>query len=96
MIDASGHQSIREIATRGFGGTARLDPSSDSVILTTVGQNEAHNLTSVSLADGTVRQLTSNTLPGISFAGLEVLPNQSILFSRQESNSDLWLIEFSR
>ena len=96
QIDAAGGQTVLPLVARGFGGAARLDPLSDSIILTTIDPELGfHNLMLIALDDGRKRQLTNNRLPGISFAGLEVLPNNQVLFSRQEANSDLWLIDFS-
>ena len=94
-IDGSGKQSAASLAVRGFGGTARVDVSSESLILTSVDSQGFHNLTRVLLSDGRARQLTQNRLPGVSFAGIEVLDHQRVLFCRQESNLDLWLIDLS-
>lgn len=92
QVDANGHQTVMPIAPQGFGGAARLDLASDSLLLVIVGADGAHNIESVSLANGRRRRLTNNRLAGISFAGLDVVAPDHVLFSTQESNSDLWLI----
>lgn len=94
LVAADGRQTVTPVAARGFGGTARIEPSSDSLILTIVDSGGFHNLSLVSLVGGGERRLTSNRLTGISFAGIEVLPQKRIVFSREEANSDLWLIDF--
>ncbi|HYS55391.1 MAG TPA: protein kinase [Thermoanaerobaculia bacterium] len=96
QIDSSGKESATSFEPHAFGGTARIDPSSDSIILTAVDSRGFHNLELISLVDGHKRWLTNNRLPGISFGGLEIGPEHRLLFCRQESNSDLWLINFSR
>jgi len=94
-IDSSGKETQLAVEPHAFASTARVDSSMDSLILTAVDPRGFHNLLCFSLADGQKRWLTHNRLPGISFASPETVPNQQILFSRQEANSDLWLINFS-
>ena len=53
-------------------------------------------LSRIELADGAVRQLSDNTIPGITFSGLEVAPDGSLLYVRQESNRDIWTIQFPK
>jgi serine/threonine protein kinase/Tol biopolymer transport system component len=94
-IDGLGKQTITPLVERGFGGTARLNASSGFMILTTVDSQGFHNLTRVSLAAGDAQHLTQNQLPGVTFAGIEFLDHPQVLFCRQESNSDLWLIDIT-
>ena len=94
QIDSSGRQTAMPLETRAFGGTARIDRASDSIILTAIDSQGFHNLLGVSLTEGRKRWLTTNQTPGISFAALEMAPKGRLFFCRQESNSDLWLITF--
>jgi serine/threonine protein kinase/Tol biopolymer transport system component len=92
QIDSAGAQTSIPIAGRGLGGSARLDRTSDSLLVVTIDADQIHQLEAVSLLNGRRRRITNNNLPGISFSGLEILPNKNIIFSTQTSNSDLWLI----
>ncbi|HJZ95238.1 MAG TPA: hypothetical protein VKE70_01950, partial [Candidatus Solibacter sp.] len=87
---------VTSIADRGHGGTARFDPFSNSLVLTTVGTDGLDGLSRVSLDGSSTRLLTRNPLAGISFSGIAVLPNGVIVFSREEANSDLWLIDYRK
>lgn len=53
----------------------------------------AQNLFSMSLADGSMRQVTANEAPGISFAGVQPLGAGSIVFARDERKRDVWLVQ---
>ena len=92
-IDALGKQTITPLAERGFGGTARLNSASGWLALTTVDSAGFHNVARLSPAGGNVQHLTQNQLPGVTFAGIEFLDHPQVLFCRQESNLDLWLID---
>lgn len=51
------------------------------------------NLFAMSLADGTLRQVTANGSPGVSFAGVQPLTDGSIVFARDERKQDIWLVQ---
>jgi Tol biopolymer transport system component len=53
----------------------------------------AQNLFTMSLADGSMRQVTANESPGISFAGVQPMGDDSILFARDERKRDVWLVQ---
>ncbi len=85
---------LGEIA-HGFGATARLVPGAESLIL--VGAERAggpRNLYEFRLSDGTLQRLTENSIAGISFSGIEVLPDGRFLYSRQETRGDIFGIWF--
>ena len=51
-----------------------------------------HNLHTMSLRDGTMRQVTSNQSPGVSFSGILPLRADAVLFARDERKRDIWLV----
>lgn len=53
----------------------------------------AQNLFSMSLADGSTKQVTANESPGISFAGVQPLEDDAIVFARDERKRDVWLVQ---
>ena len=53
----------------------------------------AQNLFAMSLADGSMRQITTNESPGISFSGVQPIGDDSIVFARDERKRDIWLVE---
>jgi hypothetical protein len=55
-----------------------------------------HNVSAFSIADGRLRPLTHNTLTGVTFSGLEAVPDGTLVFSRQESKQGIWAIRFRR
>ena len=95
-VSAAGAVRRRAGISRTFAGTARVDADRDLLYFVRCGEDLIHNLFSLSLADGAVRQLSDNTIPGITFSGLEVAPDGSLLYVRQESNRDIWTIQFPK
>lgn len=71
--------------------TARIDPAGRRLFVSrsTAG---VQNLFTISLADGTLRQVTENESPGVSFAGVQPLPDGAIVFARDERKQDIWLV----
>ena len=51
------------------------------------------NLFAMSLADGSLRRITSNESPGISFSGVQPMGDDSIVFARDERKLDIWLVQ---
>ena len=45
------------------------------------------------MADGTVRNVTGNRQPGVSFTGIEPLADGALIFVRAELRQDIWLAE---
>jgi len=52
----------------------------------------AHNLFAMSLADGSMRQVTENDSPGVSFSGVQLSSDDSIVYARDERKRDVWLV----
>ena len=75
--------------------TVYLDADEDRLYLTVVEDN-VHNLTALSLTDGSLLRLTRNRLPGITFSGLVKLSDGSLCYARQEMNSDIWIVDLNR
>ncbi len=85
------------VLERAYGGTARLDVSRQVLYATAIdAATGAHNVFALDLDSGTSRRLTDNRLPGVTFEGLEPLSGGSLLFSRHQVNTDVWLIRDKR
>jgi serine/threonine protein kinase len=71
--------------------TARIDHAGRRLFVnrSTAG---VQNLFAMSLADGTLRQVTANESPGVSFAGVQPLTDGAIVFARDERKQDIWLV----
>jgi Tol biopolymer transport system component/predicted Ser/Thr protein kinase len=96
-LDLAGEARSVARLDRAFAGTARLDRERGTVYLTGVARGgSAHGVFAVSLADGSVREVTRNGVAGISFAGIEPLPDGQLLLARQDRNDSLWSIRFHR
>ena len=84
----------RPIATLpdSFASTVRLDQVRGRLYVTRAvgGIQNVHLLT---LADGKMRQLTTNEAPGISFSGIHPIGDEAIVFARDERRHDIWLVK---
>jgi Tol biopolymer transport system component len=71
---------------------ARVDHGGGRLFVTrsTAG---VQNLFAMSLRDGTLRRVTANESPGVSFAGVQPLKDGSIVFARDERKQDIWLVQ---
>ena len=54
------------------------------------------NVCQLSLATGKTRQMTANQAPNVGFSGVESLEDGSILFAKNLSTKDIWLLRRSR
>ncbi len=86
--------SRRPVATLGdsFPSTVRLDPARGRLFVTRAFEG-IHNLHLLTLADGKMRQLTSNDSPGVSFSGIHPQGEGAIVFARDERRRDIWLVQ---
>ncbi len=75
-----------------FASTVRLDQVRGRLYVTRAvgGIQNVHLLT---LADGKMRQLTTNEAPGISFSGIHPIGDDAIVFARDERRHDIWLVK---
>lgn len=98
VLELAPSGAVRTIAVieRTFAGTPRVDAERSLLYFVRSGEDLVHNLYSLSLRDGNARKLSSNNIPGISFSGLEVAPDGTLLYVLQENNQDLWTIQFPR
>jgi Tol biopolymer transport system component/aminoglycoside phosphotransferase (APT) family kinase protein len=78
-------------APSGFPETARLDAARGRLYLTLV-DDRLHNVYRGDLAGGPWSRVTDNTLPGITYAGVAVLTDGTLVASRQKSNTDIWTL----
>lgn len=94
LVDASG--SSEEVGTidRAWVGTAELDPGAEVLYFTAADEKGVHNVYAFPLAGGSVQAVTSNGVPGISFAGFEVTAGGDLLYVQQKNSQDAWLIDF--
>ena len=75
--------------------TTRFDPRSSRLYYTRV-ESGAQNLYSISLENAAIARITENTVPNVSFVGVESLPNGSALYARDEWTHDIWILRRSR
>src|SRR5262249_22696900 len=96
QIDLSGRTSGPFlVSSRCYSLGGRLATADGQLYLPTV-DGSVDNISAFSLGDRRLRPVTSNTVPGITFAGLEVEPDGRLLYSRQETKQDIWAIRFRR
>jgi Tol biopolymer transport system component len=72
--------------------TARIDHAGGRLFVSRITAG-VQNLFAMSLADGTLRQVTANESPGVSFAGVQPLADGAIVFARDERKQDIWLVQ---
>jgi len=92
LLEVTAGGKTRPIATLTgtFFATARVDSSGTSLYLTRIEQG-VQNIDVVRLADGRVTRVTDNDQPGVTFAGIEPLPDGGILYSRSVLKRDVAL-----
>jgi serine/threonine-protein kinase len=71
--------------------TVRMDTGRKRLFVTRSSEG-IHNIHVMSLVDGSMRQVTSNLSPGVSFSGIHPLRADAILFARDERKQDIWLV----
>jgi Tol biopolymer transport system component len=82
------------VVPAGYSGSARVDRRTGTLYLTARdGIGGPHNLHAMRLDDGTVRRVTDNDLPGVTFSGLTLLADGRLVHARHERNHDLWIVE---
>ena len=69
----------------------RVDAARERLFVTRA-VNGIHNIHAMSLRDGTMRQLTVNQSPGVSFSGIQPLSADAVVFARDERKRDIWLV----
>ncbi len=77
---------------RSFMATMRLDPDR-GILYVTRSEAGVHNLSTFSLRTATVRRVTDNALPGVTFSGIHSLGVGGIIGVRTERESDIWLLD---
>jgi serine/threonine protein kinase len=84
---------VREVAAvqGAFPITARVDTPRD-LLYVARDQGGTMNIVSVSLADGTERQVTSNDRQGVSFSSFDILPNGALVYAIDRRSSDIWVV----
>ena len=84
--------TARTVATvaPAYSFTSRLAPSGETLYFAGA-EERVHNVYALSLADGRVRRMTSNDLPGTVFSGIEPLADGSLIYAVNERRQDIWL-----
>ena len=75
---------------RAFSFSARLSSAGDTLLYSAT-ERHAHNIYALSLARGSVRQLTTNLLRSVTFSGIEPLPDGSVIYAQDDRRQDIWL-----
>ena len=93
LVDgASGRTVAAGTISQAFIATTRLDAATRTLYVTRV-ENGVHNLFEFSLATGSLKPLTRNTLAGVTFSGFHPLGSGSVVGTREERRQDIWLIQ---
>jgi serine/threonine protein kinase len=78
-------------------GSCALDSSTGQLYLTWISRGEtAQNIYSMDVAQRSTRRLTANEQASTVFSRPEVFPGGRLLYTRHDSNSDIWLMRFER
>jgi serine/threonine protein kinase len=96
-VDTQGSVTRLGGIDRAFGGTARLDPTGERLIL--IGsdpESGADNLYEFRLSDGRLTPLTANRSLRASFSGIEFLADGRVIYSGQERDSEFRVIRYPR
>ena len=93
-VEESGAPRLVGTIADAFAGTARVDPSRHLLYVTVADPSGVHNLRALDLQRGTIRSVTDNVIPGVSFADLVVMADGTLLCARQQRNEDLWVIRY--
>jgi Tol biopolymer transport system component len=91
LLGPSGVFTLAGQLTRVFPGTARVDQMSRSIV-TMRREGGADDAVAWSFAARSVRSITQNSLPGVTFSGFVPLANGQVLGVREERGQDIWLI----
>jgi len=75
-----------------FVATTRLDPTRSVLFIARI-EGGSHNLFEMSLANGRLRQITDNALPGVTFSGIQPLRSGALVGVRHQRRSDIWLLD---
>ena len=77
---------------RAYAVTARL---AGDVVYFAAREKRVANLYALQLGRGTIRRLTNNELPSMTFSGIEPLANGSLIYAQDERRQDIWLSRVS-
>jgi serine/threonine protein kinase len=81
------------VGDRPYFDGARWSPSDGRLYVTTV-TGLTHNVSAISIVDGRVRAVTHNNLAGVTFSGIDIVGDGTIVYSREETKQDIWRITF--
>ncbi len=77
-----------------FIATTRLHPDARALYVTRT-ENGVHNLYAFSFTTLRLAALTRNTLPGVTYSGIEPLDADTLIGVREERRQDIWLLQES-
>jgi hypothetical protein len=83
------------IIENGLDVSLRLDATRQVLYMTAI-EGRAHNLHALDLESGSLRKLTSNQIPGVTYSGIEVTAQGELLYSRQRTNTDIKQLRFRK
>jgi Tol biopolymer transport system component len=94
VLTLSADGKIRQAGriSRAFIASTRFDPGR-ALVYATQSNAGVHNLVSFSLTNHALYRITENTLPGVSFSGIQPLANGSIIGVRSDHKQDIWIME---
>ena len=85
--------STRQVAMvkGGYAVTGHLDPAGGVVYLTRA-ERQVYNIVAVAIATGRINTVTDNQVPGVSFSGIQVARDGRVIFSRNDTKQDIWIM----
>ncbi len=92
VVDRSGAIRRAGTITTAFIATTRLHAARRVLYLTRT-ENGVHNLYEFDFATGSVKPLTRNVLPGVTFSGFQPVGSGAVIGVREERRQDIWLIQ---
>ena len=93
-LDRTGSKRILGTTDHAWLATAALDSSRGLLYVTRV-EGGIHNIFGFDVTTRIWARMTHNTLPGVTFSGLEVSARGGLVYARQSRNNDLWMIRFN-
>jgi hypothetical protein len=85
--------STRQVAIvkGGYAVTGHVDPAQGVVYLTRA-ERQVYNIVAVATATGRIDTVTDNQVPGVSFSGIQVAREGRLIYSRNDTKQDIWIM----
>lgn len=92
VVDRSGSVKRAGTITTAFIATTRLHAARHALYVTRT-ENGVHNMYAFDFATGSLKPLTRNVVPGVTFSGFCPVGSGTVIGVREERRQDIWLIQ---